>query len=177
MPLAGWFVTMMLLLGQVGCPVPTDFEVRPGEPNYPPVVDSELTTSYNRSEMVPVGSRPTWSLRVSEPNVNDTLRVKVLKDLDLLNTTPLVTLLETSIFPTDVPPAEEDPDPSVRAKQVELAFTPCPEGSEGARPVLTVCVGDRPFQDPTSEQRNPCLATTDGYTATYVVLVQCIAVP
>lgn len=175
-PWNGGSIVAALMVFTLGCPVPTNFQKEPVPPNYPPVVDSS-TTSFNQSEVVITNARPVWNLWVADANPDDTLRVKVVKDLHLALEAPLVTLLETSVFPTDVPLPEEDLPADLRTKVLELAYTPCPAGSEGSRPVLTVCLCDREFLSPTATQKNPCLPATDGYVTSYTVLVQCVAEP
>lgn len=164
-----------------GCPIPTDFQIEPKPPNYPPVVDSTRTTSFDQNEVVITNARPIWSLWVADANPEDILRVKVIKDLHQTlepdSVVPLTILLETSVFPSDLPPPEEGLPDDLRTKMLELAFTPCPAGAEGSRPVLTICISDREFQNPTATQKNPCLPVSGGYATSYSVLVQCIAAP
>jgi hypothetical protein len=174
-----WIVAALLSL-TAGCPIPIDYQKEPKPPNYPPVVDSTRTTPSYLSEVVVTNSRPMWNLWVSDANLEDTLRVKVIKDMHLAlppeSTLPLQTLLETTVFPTDVPPAEMELPPELRTKLLELAYTPCPDGAEGTQPLLTVCICDQPFQL-TDTQKNPCLPTQDGYVTSYTVLVHCVAEP
>lgn len=175
---AGMTALMTLLVTAGGCPVPTDFQTEPVPPNYPPVVDAERTTSYNQAEVVPVNTRPIWNLWVDEPNVGDTLDVKVVKDLHLaIAGAPATVLLDSSVGPSDVPPPEEGAEPSVRTKQLELAFSPCTSGEEGTEVLMTVCISDRGFQNvsATATQKNPCLPSAGGYMTSYTVIANCTA--
>lgn len=174
----------MLCVTNIACPYPTQFGKEDPEPNHPPVIDVDRTTPYYTGGTLEIGQSPVLTIWVDEPDLEDELRVRVVQDLhETLNSgvPPKLLLPDAIIGINDVPPPEEDEPPSVRTRQFELLFSPCPDiGSAGVETVLTVCVADRGFDSEPEGVKDPCLPLfrnaeleNRGYTARYTISYIC----
>jgi len=169
-----------------GCPFPTQLEREPEVPNQAPVIDTDRTRPYVTGGSVAVGTIPRFTLVVSDPSEEDNLTVRVIKNL--WQTLPLTSvephvmlLLDFAISPDDI--VDPQNEPTVRVKEsFPLAATPCSAGSEGSQVILDVCVSDRAYQDPPTDDagniigpdRNPCIPGPGGFVDRYYFVVECV---
>ena len=180
----GAVIALMLGLSASACPFPTQFPEADPIPNSPPVIDPVNTTPYYDGGNLSLSEKPMLTIWVDEPDLGDTLYVKVIKNLadsiaEDSEIPPIVLKSGVEITDTDVPPPEEGWPETVRMKQFELQVTPCPLTEPNTTPVLTVCVSDTGFRT-YDDTNDPCLPKgrdadpkDRGYTVRYDIVYSC----
>lgn len=166
-----------------GCPFPVQYPLTPDPENEPPVINPDYTDPYIvRANAVEEKETPIFTIVVDDPNADDELQVKVIRNVQL---TWLPTeeqhdiLMQNYIEPLDMLPPEDASNMGVsattRRAEIELERTPCVEGSRGQQVFLWVCVTDRSWDPPPTghPNENPCIPR-DGFVDTYPVIVNCI---
>jgi len=176
-------ILMLATAMNTGCPIPVQYPLEPDAGNQPLVVNSKYTSPYIGNLDVVEGQTPIFTIVVDDPNGNDDISVKVIKDPHLTWTpdtdSPKTLLVDYEISPLDTLSPEDASNMAVsdttRRAFPELSETPCPVGTAGDEVFIWVCLTDRSWQTPPPGYPNedPCIPR-DGFADYYGVIVTCI---
>ncbi len=175
---------MVMTISLPGCPIPVQYPITPDPENEPPVVNSEFSDPYivMRDPVIIGGEPPTFVIVVDDPNPEDLLRVRVIKDLHetWFPTDPpqqhQLVLWDKSISPLDTLAPEDASNMGVsattRRAEMDLLINPCAPGDIDV--FLTVCVADSEYVAPDEDYPNedPCIPRA-GFVDLYPVIVLC----